>query len=83
VGDSSPVTQLELGWVRERRAACERAYPDVLLETREVPVPAAEFAAFERSGPYRGSGYAWVVRDPTGATRGVRRPARPAVAASV
>jgi len=66
-GDSSSVTQLELDWVRERRAAYERAYPDVPSETREVSVSAAEFAAFERSEPYRGSSYVWTVRDPADA----------------
>ncbi len=61
------MTQLALDWVRERRAAYERAYPDVPSETRETAVSAAAFAAFDRSEPYRGSGYAWVVRDPADA----------------
>lgn len=58
------MTQLELDWVRERRAAYERAYPDVPSETREIEVSAEEFADYERVEPYRGSAHVWVVRDP-------------------
>jgi phage protein D len=58
------VTQLELDWVRERRATLERAHPSVPSETREIEVSAEAFAEYERSAPYRGSAYVWVVRPP-------------------
>lgn len=61
------MTQLELDWVRERRAAYERAHPTVPSETREIEVPAEQFADYERSEPYRGSAYVWVVREPADA----------------
>lgn len=61
------MTQLELDWVRERRATLERARPSVPSETREIEVSAEAFAEYEQAAPYRGSAHVWVVRPPENA----------------
>jgi 8-oxo-dGTP diphosphatase len=59
------VVELQRDWVDEARASYAADYPAVTVEERTTEVSAETFRGYvEADEPYRGSAYAWVVREP-------------------